>query len=73
MSYPAADTLPLVGALADGESFLTSKGGDWAIFVTGGRSVEGEDMVFGRFARGDAGNEAVDDLSLRLMPETIRA
>lgn len=60
MSYPAANALPLVGAFAEGESFLMSNGGDWEIFVTDGASVEAGDRVaiaFGRLEKGDVGSE----------------
>lgn len=59
MSYPAANALPLVGALADGESFLTSRGGDWEIVVTGGASAEegkGGAIIFWRLDNGDVGD-----------------
>lgn len=61
MSYPAAKALPLVGAFAEGESFLTSKGGDWETVVTGGVLLEsggvGVVIVFGRLDKGDVGSE----------------
>lgn len=58
MSYPAAKALPLVGVLAEGESFLTSRGGDWEMVVIGAADVGvGEAIGLERFDNGDAGSE----------------
>lgn len=60
MSYPAAKALPLVGVFAEGESFLTSRGGDWEIVVTGSALADvgvGGAIVLGRLGNGDAGSE----------------
>ncbi len=58
MSYPAAKALPLVGVFAEGESFLTSRGGDWDMVVTGAADVGvGGAIGLERFDNGDAGSE----------------
>ena len=66
-SYPAAKALPLVGVLAEGESFFTSKGGDaesggggGAFSVAPSAAVDVMSMdscVFERLARGELGSD----------------